>query len=155
MDKRDVYEEVIKKLLELSKKNSNTNSNIELEFRFGSFNNGRFTANVEIDFFYRLKKFLEKMNLVKRTIYTIEESNENVKKITENNNIIFQKKIKLTKPVDIISYEFRCSISKEEIVKEPLDFKPSFSRIKNRISYFIGDYGKVDLTIVNDNIYEV
>lgn len=131
------------------------NSTTECEIRFGNFvyvdNKNEFVANVEIDFFYRLKNMLDNEKDIEKTIIVTKElSYGDLREIIHTDTNIKEYMIKNTfKKHNIFDYDCRVSLSSEKKVKEPLvkyDI-PSFIRYKNRSSYKF-NCGSLDLTIV-------
>lgn len=149
---------------------SKINKNVECEIRFGTYNKHdnktEFIPGVSIEYFYRLKKELSKIqDIDKKKIYTKEISNEgDIRKIVytdENfeNDIKEEYMIKnVMKRYDIYDYETRFSLASERILtlleNEKKVLKPVFYRYKKRFTYKIKDIGKIDLTIVKQNSNE-
>ena len=154
------------------------NETTECEVRFGSFsykdasNKSEFISNVEIDFFYRLKKIIDNQEGLERTeTFTKELSYDNaddkrgkIREIIHTNNqfIPTGKKEYMLKNThrkhDIFDYDCRASLSSEKmLIKERIrgvNFNnPSFIRYKHRISYTFG-CGVLDMTIVKQGSNE-
>lgn len=140
--------------------------NGEFEVRFGTFvyNNetkrNKFNSNVEIPFYYNLKRALEsqefKKTIINTTEYIYNIQNESIKKIVNNDTkkVSFMSKTRVSNR-DIYDYDIRFALSTENIVNgdKTRTLQPSIVRDKKRISFEI-PIGKVDLTIVESN-YEV
>lgn len=157
------------------------NSTTECELRFGKFiyveNDDKkrvseFVANVEIDFFYRLKSILDKQEgLTKNSVFTKEMSYENTNgsgKIRETiytdinfkptGNKEYMLKNTYKKPHNLFDYDCRISLSSEKkLLKDNIkgvNFNnPTFIRYKNRVSYKF-DCGSLDMTIVHQGLTE-
>ena len=137
--------------------------NVEFEIRFGKYIFNKetkrvtFESNVEVQFFYRLRKILTERGLSYETINTEEfiYNNFNSKGVTKCIRDINKNKqsylYKNTfKKYDIREFDFRISLANEKILQninlEP-NTKPNCIRRKNRFSFAI-DIGKIDMTIV-------
>ena len=139
----------------------NDNNSFEFEIRFGSFNQSKyFDCNVDISFFYRLKKMLKIQNNNKNHISSVHidtyyKSNndtfrETVTKVPngqETKSIITKKSIKYHNEFD---YDIRFSVASENVIKNSVKLdKKVLIREKNRDT-FLFSCGKIDLTKVNE-----
>jgi hypothetical protein len=139
--------------------------NNEFEIRFGKFyqdkqtNKTAFESNVDITFFYALKKVFDDQvgNILlkdtKETIYKNLNARGNIKRIidlSDNSETIMLKNT--IKKYDIYDYDFRYSISYERSKGVSLEHinldNYEVVRYKHRISYAL-PFGHLDLTIVN------
>lgn len=145
----------------------------ELEIRFGNFvydkvsQNKHFESDVEIDYFYRCKKFLNniyeendgKYSKVNTTEYSYPIAGGSIRRIINNDTNVetIMKKISTKRPYNIFDYNIRLSEASETMQNKKNtnmnwdEYK--FVRIKNRDS-FIFSFGRFDLTIVNQGIDE-
>ena len=144
---------------------------MEFEIRFGKFKANKFTentkffeANAEIDYFYRLKNFLDANDglFTKTVIDTVETSVQNYsekrssfKRISNSKEgtETFMKKTNLEND-DLEDFDIRFSLSSETILTTPpkVNWEESkFTRTKHRCSYVHNDIGKIDLTIVKES----
>ena len=151
----------------LQKYINNIGDNKEFEIRFGKFIYNRetkrsnFDSNVEMDFFYTLKKSLISQNLQNEYIVTTEYIYEqegikgNIKKIKNiDGSEQFIIKNSLMK-YDIYDYEMRFALASEKIITknylQNFDEKNyKITRNKKRHS-FIFTFGKLDMTIVEES----
>ena len=139
--------------------------NNEFEIRFGKFyqnkqtNKTAFESNVDIPFFYALKKvfdasFEQTIKKTKETVYTNSKYKGNIKIIndlSDNSETILLKNT--IKKYDIYDYDFRYSIAYEKKLQNinvNLDNYETI-RYKHRISYHL-PFGHLDLTIVNQEM---
>ena len=145
-------------------------SGTEFEIRLGKlvFNKKteklNFDSNVEIDYFYRLKNFLNKKITKKEEIFTKETNytnnigKGNIRRILTTDKHFSpsgQEEIILKnsyKQFDIFDYDIRFSLASEKhLNKNTVNGVnwdvPNLFRLKQRISYII-NIGKIDLTIV-------
>jgi 2-polyprenyl-3-methyl-5-hydroxy-6-metoxy-1,4-benzoquinol methylase len=127
--------------------------NKELEVRFGKFDNqGKFTSNIDIYTFYKIKNILSENTSYKQEhIITKEEHFTNVKKITNlNDNSVYYLQKKRISKIDITDYNIRIALSNEKIVNkfDELHDNISFTRNKDRYS-FIDQNMKIDMTIID------
>lgn len=139
--------------------------NNEFEIRFGKFyqdkqtNKTAFESNVDIPFFYALKKVFDaqvgniSLKNTKETIYKNSNARGNIKRIidlSDNSETIMLKNT--IKKYDIYDYDFRYSISYERsrgISLEQINLDHyEVVRYKYRISYAL-PFGHLDLTVVN------
>lgn len=157
------HENTLKRFLQ----NVTPNYAMESEIRFGNFitdkndrTKKRFDASVEIDYFYRLKKFLTELpgsEFIKTdTIdYSYQIGQDRVRKIVENGQEKFMIK-NSQRPYDIYDFNIRLAQSSEKFINKPVGVNwdvPQIVRIKNRFSY-IFPFGRFDLTIVNEGLTE-
>jgi hypothetical protein len=148
------------------------NNGTEFEIRFGKYNRQRFESNVDIDFFYRLKLYLDKNTPKeqKNELYTKETSHSNsvgkgqIRRIlsTDANYKNPQKESILLKnsyrKYDNFDYDIRFSLASEKTLSKErvngVDWQnPDFFRFKHRMTYLI-NVGKIDLTIVKEGVKE-
>ena len=158
-------------------------NNIELEVRFGKFKANKFTenakffeSNVEIDFFYRVKNFLDAnpnhftktiINTVEASLQNYSEKRSSFKRVIniDTKETTYMKKTSLQTD-DLENLDLRFAVSSETLLSQGqisnLDWSQSkFTRTKNRLSYMYNSVGKIDLTIVkesgraNFNKYEI
>ena len=143
--------------------------NNEFEIRFGKFyqskqtNKTAFESNVDIPFFYALKKvfdasFEKTVKDTKETVYKNEVNNKyrgNIKVIvdlSDNSETIMLKNT--IKKYDVYDYDFRYSVAYEKTqnvnINVNLDNYETV-RYKHRISYDL-PFGHLDLTIVNQEM---
>ena len=143
--------------------------NNEFEIRFGKFyqskqtNKTAFESNVDIPFFYSLKKvfdasFEKTVKDTKETVYKNEVNNKyrgNIKVIvdlSDNSETIMLKNT--IKKYDVYDYDFRYSVAYEKTqnvnINVNLDNYETI-RYKHRISYDL-PFGHLDLTIVNQEM---
>ena len=143
--------------------------NNEFEIRFGKFyqnkqtNKTAFESNVDIPFFYSLKKvfdasFEKTVKDTKETVYKNEVNNKyrgNIKVIvdlSDNSETIMLKNT--IKKYDVYDYDFRYSVAYEKTqnvnINVNLDNYETV-RYKHRISYDL-PFGHLDLTIVNQEM---
>jgi hypothetical protein len=156
-----MFKQIISELLTLKKDKNNS----EFEIRFGSFNQkNHFESNVDVAFFYRLKKTLKiqnnnenhKYNHLVDTFYKV--NNDNVRETKnetdrEKNNVKVIKKqyIKYHNDVD---YDIRFSVSCENDYKNDYKSgKKTLIRNKERHTYFF-NCGNIDLTRVTEHNLE-
>ena len=157
------HENTLKKFLQ----NVTPNKNSEYEIRFGNFvtdkndrTKKRFDASVEIDYFYRLKKFLKDLpdsEFIKtNTIdFSYQIGQDRIRRIVENDQENYMIK-NSSRPFDIYDYNIRLAQSSEKTINKPNNVNwdsPQIVRIKNRVSYKF-PFGQFDLTIVNEGITE-
>ena len=137
-----------KVLEEFSQYKELENNNSELEIRFGKFGKN-FDSSVNIDFFYRLKKYLKLNNKNYKTINAVDsfyESNircsesENIKKIITKNSVKYH---------NDIDYDIRIVLTIETPVKEENLSNPVLIRKKNRTSWCYKT-GNIDLTEITE-----
>jgi len=137
--------------------------NNEFEIRFGKFyqnkqtNKTAFESNVDIPFFYALKKvfdasFEQTIKKTKETVYTNNKGNiKIIHNFSDNSETILLKNT--IKKYDIYDYDFRYSIAYEKKLQNAnvnLDNYETI-RYKHRISYCL-PFGHLDLTIVNQEM---
>jgi SAM-dependent methyltransferase len=141
--------------------------NNEFEIRFGKFyqnkqtNKTAFESNVDIPFFYSLKKvfdasFEQTIKETKETVYTNVGQQGNIKIIrdlSDNSETILLKNT--IKKYDIYDYDFRYSVAYEKTQNISLQGinldNYETIRYKHRITYNL-PFGHLDLTIVNQEM---
>lgn len=133
----------------------------EFEIRFGKYNfnpatkKSNFESNVEIDFFYRLKNYMESKNYKHKIINTnefiFEINDEKIRKtIYENGDIDYISKN--TKRIyNIYDFDMRLSLASEKKsrIANLIDSNANFVRIKKRNTYDLG-FANIDFTIVKE-----
>jgi len=143
----------------------------EFEVRFGKFKANKFTenakffeSNAEIDYFYRLKNFLDSnsnfftktvINTVETSVQNYSEKRSSFKRIIniDDGKETFMKKTNIENE-DMEDFDIRFSLSSETMLTSPpkVNWEESkFTRTKNRFSYAHLDIGKIDLTIVKES----
>lgn len=143
--------------------------NIEMEARFGSFDQKGFNSSVSPAAFNRVKDFFMKQSnfTVTTTNYNVKsmnfDKNKKIRRITQSNKSDkWEMKTRLSN-IDIKEYGIRFAINLEqEIQAYPEEhFTPDNVRRIQRTSYERPEFARVDLSIIVDevspdnNIYEV
>jgi hypothetical protein len=119
----------------------------ELEMRLGKFGaTGKFIPGIDIETFnniYEEHKHFEVSHIeTEEFIY-----DDGIKKVVSGDKTYWMKKTKL-ETVDEKEWNFRLSLSKEEIIEPVLNKQPSFIRKKKRTTYTPNAFFKLDMTEV-------
>lgn len=133
---------------------ANKDKSIEIESRYGFFNDKRFNATIQPSSFYRAKQRISELGKRLEKANSQEIVFNHFKKITINGKEYYQEK-KEKENLDIHNYNFRISKSKE-IYLDPNKVIKSGSKIirnKFRESYQLECF-KIDFTIVNFSQFE-
>lgn len=139
----DVLEKLIKKF-----KNQH---NIEIEIKLGRVDDNKFVPGIMSELFYnKIKKTLDDCKNWENVIQvnTVEYINKNLRKI---DNKIYSKK-RIENHVFTFNgtpYDFKISVSEENLIKDLNTIKHDLIRKKNRTSYIYKEC-KFDLTIVEE-----
>jgi hypothetical protein len=164
----------VNKLREFCEYRNNVSSNTEFEIRFGSFQydkatkRSNFISGCEIDFFYKLMQSFESKGFAKEITNTVEtmyknpDGNGTIKQIKNQKNTTFSYVLKnnYKKTYDVYDYDLRLSLASEETLDNDKAEKlvekqePMCKREKERTS-FIMPYGRLDFTIVGNEVYEL
>ena len=149
-----MFNKIVETYLNIQKGNPKN----EFEIRFGSFTQSKyFDCNVDISFFYRLKKMLKIQNNGKNHINNIytdtyyKHNNEIYRETFDQNKdikyLITKRSIKYHNDFD---YDIRFSVASESNIKTPIQLNNKILiREKDRDSFFF-NCGKIDLTKVNE-----
>ena len=129
---------------------------VEIEAKFGSYQNGSFTSSVSFIHYDRLYGYLSNSPLIGRiqreesTVYI----NNNVRKITiapQGDNpetIIWQQKTRVSH-FDLYEYDIRVSVNKELDISPIPNYESAYTRERTRTSFFHNnDSIRIDLTEV-------
>ena len=133
----------------------------EIECRFGLFKNKQFINGIAPNDFYRLYNVFESMNTEKVQSISVDEiksvSKTNYIKMSSQGHFEYMKKTRVSNQ-DFMDYNMRLSMSKEESSTleefESIQNVKSYFRKKARTS-FICPTAKVDMTVVNDESFEL
>lgn len=146
----DILDE-IKSVLNKFKTND-PNEFIELEIKFGSFDeSNNFRSGIQRKTFYRLIENLKELNLYPRISETEDEISGSIRKTTSTSNVTYIKKETLYNYIST-DYLFKISISKETKLPVQNNFRGEMKRIKKRRTYALSKEGfKIDITEVTNS----
>lgn len=136
-------------------------NNVEFEIRLGKFifnketKTSNFESNVEVDFFYTMKRRLDNFKVECDYIETVEYiyNTKNVRKIVRDDGESVYMTKQSYKKYDIYDYDMRFSLASEKYM-DKVDINESeydVMRKKRRYSYKMMGCGLLDLTIVNQD----
>jgi SAM-dependent methyltransferase len=141
---------------------NNTGVPVELEVRFGKFINQRFDAGVSLDAFKRVKTFFTNLGLTSIRIHSVDDFDGNIRKSQidgDKTQVIWLRKInKWKNDLDDYDVGLRFSMSTEEEIAPITNFKSTYQRVKDRLSFDLyGGNIRLDLTTVmaKSTIFEV
>ena len=136
-------------------------NNIEFEIRLGKFifnketKTSKFESNIEVDFFYTMKKRLDNFKVECNYIETVEYiyNQKNIRKIVDKEGKTVYMTKQTCKKYDIYDYELRLSLASEKYIDnvDMSDIKYDIMRKKRRYSYKMMGCGSLDMTIVDQN----
>lgn len=146
-----ISSEEIDEVLNVVKKYESKTSEIEVELRFGRFENNNFVSNVSRRVFFTLIEEMKLRKIHPKISESVDEKQNDIRRSKFKNGQIkwIEKKKLLTK--DFKDYSMRLNVSSETPVDPQSNFKSTSLRRKKRRSYTLPQESiRVDLTEVRD-----
>ena len=140
----------LSQLIPIIQSNSNTESVLEIEAKFGRKVNGRFDSSVPYVHYDRLLTYLRQTGeeLLEESTVAIDGNDRRITTTTNSGNgVVWQRKNNI-RHIEVLEYGLRISANLETPIDPISGFTPKTIRTRSRHSFELNQYIKVDMTEV-------